>query len=492
MITDKILFIIDENKQLLFDGLTFSDAPLKKSRDYYSAATIPSSFIRTHGFKILKGTSAEKLEIQAEMKMYEEAGLNSETDFKISSLIIPLENDENDYIESYASEVSLLDEKFNPIVKKNHHLDVIFPSSLSYIALYNFELLDKKNDLFLHFGDDDSYAVIFKDGQYISTRTIPTLNELSQKLGIELKELKTILNTKGVDTNLYEDSEFLQMSNIQEEFTKIIERISHAIGHKRGVFKLDNIDRIYLDFEGADIPALLNMFNDYGYEESTKEILNIFDTVENGMKHYALNALYALGSAQEKYQIPNQTIYERKPLFIKTHAGQFSMVLIASLILAGAYPIYAMLELDKLAVQKNDLQAQVTKLEKVTKKLQTTLKKERTDRDSLKREKSEIISRLDGYNRMLNTIEDFEKETSYRQKMMKDINKAMKKYSLSSKLLEFKNAKLMKIQVITKYEKRDDIAMFIKELISLGYSNAQTKKVERNENYYESFVEIGL
>ncbi len=492
MITDKILFIIDENRQFLFDGKEFTKTPSKKLKEYYSASTIPSSMIRTHGFKMLKNTSAEKLEIQAEMRMYEEAGLNSETDFKITSLTIPLENDENDYIESYATEISILEEKFQNIAKINNHIDAIFPASLSYISLYNFELIDKKNDLFIHFGDDDSYAVIFKNGQYIATRTIPSLNELATKLGMELEVLKNTLITKGVDSELYEDSEFLQMSDVQEEFSKIIERISHAVGHKRGVFKLEHIDRIFLDFEAQDIPKLLSLFNSYGYEDSIKQTLNIFDNIDIGMKHFALNALYALGVAQEKYLIANQTIYERKPIFIKTHSGQFTMVLLLSLLIASVYPIYAILELDKLEIKKNDLESQVTKLEHITKKLQINLKKQRGARDKLKNDKSKIITKLDGYNQMLTTLENFNQETINRQKMMKDVNSIMKKYSLSSKNMHFSDAKMITIQIITKYDARDDIAMFIKELLAKGYSKVQTAKVERNENYYESFVEIEL
>ncbi len=492
MITDRIIFIIDEDRELLFDGSSFQKISSKKTKDYFSAATLPSSLIHTYGFKLPKNTSAEKLEIQAEMRMYDEAGLDPDIEFQVSSLVIPLENDDDNYIESYATEISKLDEKFSSIVKKYKQIDTIFPPALSYISLYSFELLEKKSDIFIHFGEDDSYVVIFKDGHYISTRSIISLNELSQKIGLELAQLKELLTTKGLDKDLYSPDEFLQMGNIEDELLKIIERVSHTVSHKRGVFKLETIDRIYLDFEGCDIPNFLDSFDNYGYESATKELLDVFENVEKGMKNFALNALYALGGVQDRYRVLNQSIYERKPPFIKTNVGQFSTIMLLSMSLACAYPIYAYMELEKLNEEQNRLETDIKKIEKITKKLYKNLKQERVKRDELKKDKLYAISKIDSYDKIVNSLERFNQKTLIRQKMMKDVNIAMKKYALSSKYLKFRNSNSISVHIVTKYNNRYNIARFIKELISDGYSNVYTKKVEKTENYYESFVEIHL
>ena len=125
MRTDEILFIIDENRQLLFNGSEFKEVPAKKIREYFSASSLVPSLVRTHGFKIAKTAAAEKIEIQSEMKMFDEANLDPDTDFKISSLTIPLENDDDNYIETYAIETSKLDEMFSKIANKNKHIDAI-------------------------------------------------------------------------------------------------------------------------------------------------------------------------------------------------------------------------------------------------------------------------------------------------------------------------------------------------------------------------------
>lgn len=487
---DAILFIIDDEKQLLFNGNEFTNISSKNKKDYFSAAILPSKLTYTHGFKTSKNTSLEKLEIQAEMKMFDEAGLNPDIDFKITSKIIPLENDDDNYVEIFASETLKIDNKFKNIVKKNNFIDAIFPPSLSYRSLYSFKLLDKKNDLFIHFGDDDSYAVIFKNGQYISTRSIPSINDLAKNANVELNQMREILSKKGLDNTQYSDDEFLLMGNMEEQLSKIVEKISYSVGHKRGIFKLDSIDRIYLDFETSDIPGFLDLFNHYGYEDTIKEKLNLFNDVEIGMKHYALNALYVLGTVQEKYSIINLTLYERKPAFIKTNVGHISMITLLALIISSIYPIYASLELEKLHKSQNKLKTNINKIKKVTKKLQVSVKKEKEVRNKLKVEKSKYMKEITSYDHLLTALQSFRQETLFRQKMMKEVNITMRKYKLSSKHLEFKNPGSIKVQIITDYNKRDNIAKFIKELIRKGYSHVDTKKVEKIENYYESFVEI--
>ena len=489
MVSDAIIFINDEKKEFLFDGANFSEVVFHNQKNYLNAVVAPSLNIRTHGFKVEKTLTAQNLQMQAEINMFEDGGLNPEIDFAIASLVIPIEDDLN-FVESYAIESSFLDEKFGSIVSKYGHLDLIFPPALSYCALYASEILEAKNDLFIHIGAQNAYAVVFKNGQYISTRAIATLEDIAVKVSRETSQLKEILSTKGIEEKLYDEDEFLIMSDLQEQFSKIAERIAHSIGHKRGIFKLDTIDRIYLDFEGADIPGFLNLFNNYGYKDVSKKVLDVFVNVAEGEKHNALHALYALSVAQEKLTPVNLTKYERKPSFLKTKVGEFSMVMLIAVVLAAVYPIYAFVQLHALSSQEETLQNKVTQVTTATKTLQETLASKKQQKNTLEKEKKEVTAKINSYIDMLGALEKFDKDTRMRQKMLQDINQAMKKYKLASKKLEFKEGGFFSVQIITGLSKRDDIAMFMKELLSLGYSSVETKKIQKYHNYYESFVEI--
>jgi len=452
-----------------------------------------SSLVRTHGFKIPKTISQEKIEIQSEIRMFDEAGLDPDTNFEIAFSVIELDNDNDNYIEAYAIEESILEKRYASIAKKNSRIDFIFPSFLSYSAVYAFELLEKKNDLFIYFGNDEAYAVLFKNGKYIASRNISSLQYIASKLELELDETKKLLVTKGIKSELYSSDELMYMDKLREEMQNIVERISHSITHKRNVFGLDSvnaIDRIYLDFEDADIPGFFDLFSNYGYEKVFKDKLSLFQNVEIGQKHLALNALYALGMAQEKYEAPNLTIYEKQPSFINTNVGHLSLVLLCSIFFAAIYPIYATITLDQLKETKSKLEKEFSKMNETTKSLQTKLVDTRKERDALKKEKRDITRHIASFGYGFNALEEFSENTIIRQKMMKNVNMAMKKYKLSSKHLTCDNNNSLNVQIITKDEARDRIAEFIKELLSEGYSHVQTNKIKKNKTYYESFVEI--
>jgi hypothetical protein len=161
MSREKVILIIDDTKQLLFDAKEFSEPTAKDLKECFFAHSLEQSSIRYHGFKAPKSASKEKIEIQAEMKMYDEAGLDPDTDFSIASLSIGLESGEENYVEVYAVEESQLHQKFDSYISKKLNIDFIFPEYLSYTALYEYELLERKNDLFIYFSDEDAYAVIF-------------------------------------------------------------------------------------------------------------------------------------------------------------------------------------------------------------------------------------------------------------------------------------------------------------------------------------------
>jgi len=493
MDVNEILFIIDKDEQLLFDGTYFKEASADKIKGYFGASALNSSLVRTHGFKLPKTISQEKIEVQAEIKMFDEAGLDSDTDFEIVSSVIEIDGSDDNYIETYAIENSILENNLSSVAKKNSRIDLIFPSFLSYSALYEFDLLDKKHDLFIHFDDDEAYAVMCKNGRYIASRNISSLNYIAKKIELDVDETRELLIARGVKSELYTSDEFMLMDKLQDEMRKVVERVSHTISHKRSLFGLEGIsevNRIFIDFEGADIPGFLDLFSDYGYGESTKEKLEVFKDIEVGKKHFALSALYALGVAQEKYTAPNLTIYEKKPPFITTHTGHFSILLLSSVILASIYPIYATLTLDKLNLREAKLQSDLARVQKTTKRLQVKLKSARKERDKLSKNKKEAISRINSYGYMLDTLEKFDSDIMVRQKMMKDVNIAMKKYKLSSKQLNWDTNNSMNVQIITKDAARDRIAEFMKELLIEGYAHVQTNKVEKNKTYYESFVEI--
>ncbi len=490
MSENKVIFITTDGKELLFDGSNFSEIPSSDYKSYLNASVVLPSELRTHGIKVSKNSTPEKIQMQSEISIFEDGGLDPELEYSISSLVIPIEDDDESFVETYAIQTKTLDEKFASVVEKYKHIDLIFPSSHCYFSLYKCEKLEPKNDLFIHLGETNSYAVIYKSGQYISTRVLPSLNDIATKINRELPDTIELLTKKGLKDENFSEDEFLVMNDIQDQFSNIAERIAHSISHKRGAFKLETLDRIFLDFESANIPGFLELFDNYGYTEASKEILDIFTDVEIGMKHSALSAQYALCVSQSSLEPVNLTIYEKQAPFLKTRVGLFTIVIASSLILAFSYPAYAMFKTNNLDTKKQELNAKLSKINSKTKKLQDKLKLERDDRDKYRSQKNDLNKKIDSYLTIISTLEKIDQEKAIRQKMLQDIIKTMKKYKLASRKIEYSQDNFYNVQIITHLENRDHIALFIKELLSYGYSSVVTKKVKKNNSYYESFVEI--
>ena len=490
MIDDKILYAVDSDNIYLFDGETLQPAAPKKTKDYFTAARLSSTSVRSHSFKLPEGTSEEKIEIQSEILMYEEGGLDPETDYKIASLAHTLETDTSLLIEAYALDEAQLHETFDKTAQKLGHIDCITPAFFSYEALYTFERLEPKIDLFLYLDDDEAYMVIFEGGKYIAYRSLPTLNELAEKVNTTIGDIRETLGAKGLLDENYGRAEFLRMNQMQEHFSKIAERIAHTISHKRGIFGLDHIDRIFIDFDGGEIPGLLNLFDAYGFEEARKLTLRPFEQVETAKQHHAIAASYILGVAQGKITPVNLTIFERKPHFLTTHVGRFAAVFALTVVLAAAYPVYATLVLDELNSEIDTLSQKERVLTAKTAKLSTELKNLKEKHAELKTQEAQTLERIKTVDLTVDTLAQLKNRQNDRQQMMFDVNAAMKKLKLSSSHLEQKASHSITVHIIAKYDRRDDIAKFMQILINKGYRDVSTEEIALEKNIYESIIEI--
>lgn len=485
-----IHFINDVGALLRFDGVNLTPLKAIKERDAACCAVVPLGALRTHGVRIDKEIAPEKLEIQTEMSMYEEAGLNAEIAYKIASVSIDLPIAGERYIESYAVESAYLQERFGKIVSKISHLDWIVPAFLRYEALYAFEKIKRRNDLFIYLGETESYAVMFKEGRYISHRSIMSLGELAQKVDVDLPTLRAMLIQKGVESERYEPADFLKMSTLQQELSKVAERVAHAISHKRGIFGFDHVDRFFLDFDGAAIPGFLEIFANYGFDAAQCLMLPDLAGIDPAQRYDALCALYLLGIVQGRCHGANLSIFERRPPFYKTHAGLFFATLAASALLALAYPLYALYTLEGLEERSQALKAQVSTMEAMSKKLQEKLKSVREERDALALEERRIHEEIESFALLVDALAAQRDQTRQRQVMMEEINRALERYRLSSRWMECNATRSCRVQIISEYQKRDDIAKFMKQLLERGYRRVETREIRRDEHIYESMIEV--
>jgi hypothetical protein len=488
---NETVYLCGDEAPRRFDGETFAPASLKEAKRGFCAAMVPVSLLRSHSFKIPLGTSDEKFATLVEITMFEEGGLDIDREYAIAYVRHALDFDGSWLVEAFAAERDELEKRFGPAASKTGHIDLLAVPYLAYEGLYRFERADAAAvELFLYLGDEASYAVLCKEGRYLTHRTLPSLASLALKAGVDAAVLVEALRERGLLAENYGPDERLLLATLQEAFGEIVERIAHTVSHKRGVFGIGGIDAIFLDFGLSEIPGLWELFDGYGFEESRKGVVRCCEALPPEAQHEGIEALYLLAAASGRLDAPNLTVFEKRPGFLQTHTGRFLAAAAAALLLVGGYGATTRMELDGLARERSSLEAQLRTMRAEAKKLTARLKAERSRRDAVRERLERRRRELMAFDEAADTMLMIKASKAKRQAMMRDVDEALRQYRLSATWLEQNGSRAVRVDVLTPFAHRARIAKFMKRLVDEGYAKVGTREIRLDENLYQSRVEI--
>lgn len=479
--------LLYKEKLYLFDGKSFSTVSPKEAKKYKIGALIPVEDIRTLTFKLPKNLDEERLAIQIELKMYNEAGLDPEKEYAIDFISYDLPNEENYLIEAFALSKEDADAMVGEMVSKIGFLDILFPRFIAYKSLYIEG--SSSNDLIIYIGDDEAFGVVYQKGRYIGYRALDSLAKISKKIGIELARLKEILATKGLVQTNYPPSEIHIFDALQEHFYKVVEKLVYAINHKRSYYGLEGIDRIILDFEGHKIEGLKELFMAQGVaEEGSYELLECcgLDAKQSSL---AVAARYVAFYDQLDQRI-NLTFYERRLPFYRYEIFRYLVASFVAMIGVGAVIWYLSLQESELESQLRLKQQRLSKLKSINKKLLAKIKTLQSQKQELNQKLAALQQEIEIYEETLDSFPLIEEAKLERQKMINDVVEDLYIWRLSTKLLEQNGTKKVTVDLVSTSDQRDKIAKFMKDLLKKGYKRVQTKQIERQKNLYESRVGI--
>ena len=490
---NKIIYLQD-GKLLFFDGEEFTNATPKSAKKFPVGATIPSKMLHTYLFKTSDNVSAEQLDIQVEIQAYESGGLDPNVEYVIDYLSHKIKNSDSLLVEVLAVPQANLEEYFKDYTKKIKAIDYVVPTFLIYKSLYTRGITDDKTDLFIYFSDKESLAVIFKNGKYISHIMLDSLEKIAENCASSncnehLETIKRILAEKGFDENLYDaDDEYLY-THLTEVFTPNIQKIIHVINNKRSIFGIDGIDRIWLDFNGKNIPGFDQFYSFLSYDEVKCKPIEI-EGVDEESVHSYVSAAYFLDIANSLYDELNFTIYERKPPIYKLELFKIALFLTTGLFLNVAVDGFF---LHKKEMTKKDAEAIKVKLESQKKRSATLQKK----LNAAKKRSEELNSMLkkkaheiDVYKSTLVALDLLSRGNLIRERFINDILVVLENYDLSISKIVQKGNNEVEIDLIAEYNQRERIAKFIETLANKGYKDVSTKAISLNNGVYESTVRI--
>ena len=486
----KPIVYLENNKAWLFDGESFTPCEFSEVKKYECGTSIPLSKLQIGSFKFPSSLGQTELQIQTEIKMHDEGGLNANLDYEVASFNHLLEFEKSVLVEAFASSHEELHESCDAIIKKTKVLDWIIPSFITYSAYYVRNEVEAKTDLFYYIGEEESYAVLFHKGKYAAHRRTLSLEEIAKEVGIDSARCASLLSMNGLVEANYSEQDKPFFEQLQLVFSKQVEKIVHAINHKRGLFGIEGVDRVFIDFDGHNLEGIETVFAAYGMEDLPLESLSC-KTGQKAETHRLMKAMYIYLCANGLMENPlNLSPFERQAVWYKRPSGHLIGITAAAVLAAMIYPGYFYTQGVLLDDKIQGLEVSITQMEARTNslgiKLQALQDEVATNQHKLKavEDKNSI------YTITLDTLPILMNTRYVRQKMMSDALDILGKYKLSALSLDQNGTKGMDIHVIADYSSRENIAKFMRAWMETGYKDARTKKIYLDENIYESKIEV--
>lgn len=480
---------MEDNACWQYDGKTLVKSQPSAIKKMPAGAYVPVHALYMYSTKLPSNMAQDQREIQMDISMHEEGGAKIEEVYTTAILNHPLPHSDEDLVDIFGIEESSARHIYGPLLKKTGVIDYILPPFLMYEVTYEEQVSIGGTELFLYLGDEEAYGVIYQQGRYVSHRIIDHLAHIALKCGVEVEELKDLLKTKGLEEANYTPEQMVIFTTLQEILAKSVERIIHTLNHKRGLFGLDALNRIIIDFEGSSIQGLEALFYAFGVENIPIEILK-FKDINPEQSHQILGAKYLLGVAQGHYEAINISPFLRKPPFWKQPVGVVSAVVIATLLLSGSYLGY-------LAYNSMELQKQVDVLSKLIESADAKQKEQIKQKAALEEEYSGAKVALEEASKTMFALEQshdallfFESAKKERQKAMDEALKLMEKYRIGVRSIEQNSTKSLRLHVQIPAQNRAKIASFIEGMAQIGYTQSATEKIFQNETWHESMVEV--
>ena len=478
---------------LSYDGKHFQE--INKRENNYTVSRALYEDIVVYSFKIPTNQSNDDLSSIIEIKMYEEAGLDVNKTYKITYLVKKLDFDEMCLVEAFAIDLDVLKETFHECIKKVKHIDFLALPFFSYTTFYTNKILTPKNDIFVYMGDDEAFLSFYKDGEYISTKSMINLNEIVEKLNtqdihVTKEKLSDILKNKGFKQELFDERESEIFIAIETIFSEIFTKINNIAMHNRSVFGFDKIDRIFFSTKQGRIKGLKEFVLNFGFSDVEVLDFNLFREKQDANFLDKIVCSYGLDKFKQNSNKQNVTIFERSPSFLTTQSGKLILsVVIFVLILSGVY-IYFQREMNSLDSQKGILESRYNSIQKRAKIYKRKTREKTKEIVAIKKdmEKQNIV--FENIKSSIDKLESMKGHDSGYTNFLVKVNLLLQKYQLKAKSIEQDGSKKMIVEVKSDYNNRDNISKFLKSLISKGFVNVTTDEIKLDNDKYISKIEI--
>jgi len=494
----KIYFLSNKNNFLLDKDIKLAPKPTKNdlicSRYEYKD-------IITHNFKLEKSSILNnELNIQTEIKMFEEAGLNIEKTYKISHLVKRHYIGYETLIEGFAIDKELTKEKYTKKIKKIKYIDIMILPFLSFSTLYKRKLIKEKNDLFIYIGKDEAFTTFYKDGKYLSSQKTKSLNEMldeleSRQINISYEEFLEALSTNGLDREKYSPKNYIFYEYILQTFSQIFSKINNLVLHNRSIYGFEYIDSIYIYIQdGIVIKSLtkaMQIFQNIpeikDFNFFNKKLTFDIDILDLISAYYIQDHI---DNNLNKEEFINLTIFERKIPFFKTQLGRLTLNSVVVTLLASSYPIYLEYKIYEKSTIKEELEMKKNTIINSSMGLDNLYNKKKQKLSNITKKLKEMDKKFLDLKKIASSLIKMKTNENKYTTILLQINNQLKKYSLKIDKIEQKGDRKLAIELSSDINKRDTIALFMQEFFKLGYRAVYSNEIKLSQQKYKSVITL--
>jgi len=475
-----------------YDGKVFGTTKNNKS---FIGSRVSYNDVILHSFKTSPSISDEELKTTVEIKMYEDAGLDLEKKYKIDYIKKELDFEESILVEAFAIEIDKITELMEGVLRKTKHIDFLALSFLSFKTLYTNKIIEPKNDLFIYLEEDEAFLSIYKDGHYLSTKSLMTLNDIIKKLddsgvSMSIDELREHLSTKGLDVSSYERGETTLYNELEAQFSSILTKINDIVVYNRSVFGFEKVDRVFLSTKTGRIRGIREFIANFGFLDIEIHDFNLFK--EKQEKNFLENIVvsYIDDKLQAQDFSHNFTIFLREPVFYSKESGKIIIAASTLIILALAY--VGMVYYENVALQKQNtlLQSQYNIMQQNQTKYKSKITAVNKELQEVVDKKEAQKKKLDNIALSMTQIENLKNEKHNSSSFIFDVNRLLRKHALATTQIILDGKNSMSIDIVAQYSKRDSITKFMEDLIANGFVGIKTDEIKSDKDIYLSTIEV--
>ena len=489
-----------ENNNFIFKDNSVT--PLKKlsfNTDNFIISYVANKHTITTSVSISRSIQEEDIHDILDIKAYEELGLDEANSYVIASVEVESDKDERLY-HIFVSESETLNKLFIPIKTQTKYIDLITPAPLLYKSLYTKQLLSNNNNAhgFIYFSLTDAFISIYKNGEYLYSKSIEfSLEQLYDKycelVGEKIDEALffTVLESEGLkSTN----------PDYQKHFTKIFAdmfiTINDIIIYVKRAFELKTINELYIGSSKGSILGLDEYSQNY-LGLSSSEFNFDYGLAPTELYIDPLHYLMFLSSSvymEDDSGFVNLSTYPRAPSFVNRASGQFIIATFSAISMSLAYPLVYLVgsyvndaKVYALTIENDTLSQEASKYKGILadKKSQIVV---------LDKEIEELVKRYDGKTKTLTSI--YNKKVNYRLKsgIFHTIAEELTKFEVNIDMLRSDNDTLWLSLVSSDDRKFTEVIKHISDTHFDEIISIDIDKIEKDpiNNYYKGLLKVEL